>query len=450
MKNFPVVNLFPLSLMLLVVGVLLGNLPLVAGAGFLILTLGMSITLRARNVIVTRSLEKGAVWVGEPLKVNWQIQLGRSWGATMIREPWPHVCQLDVGTNTRIVTQGLLHASTISHDYSVQFRRRGEFTIVHPSCETLDPLALWPPHLGKVTPDELSVFVSPKLVPLRNVPFILGNKNTNTKHGRYERTVFGTITEDFRDIREYRPGDSLRLINWKATAKTRTSLHSPPMVNVHEQETVTAAWIFLDASEYMLAGGTNVDNSLEYAIAAANSIASVYLSRGYSVGAHTSANPQQIIHADYGAKQHYDLTRWLTNLTSRYNYYNLADTVLLNKRELLKLPFRYYIVTRLNAFSPTPNGALPRAYQYLRRGIIELLRLQAKPGRSNTTIISIAPEPAPSIEQSAEVMLATQLLRLTGRENLRQMSSTGAHILEWSPGSYSLELVLTKLMMSSG
>lgn len=88
----------------------------------------------------------------------------------------------------------------------------------------------------------------------------------------------GVPGTDFRKLKECTPGDPMKFINWKATARKYKL-----MVNKYEVEGKKAVWIFLDANRYMM-HGTAIKNYIEAAIEAANSLTYYFASRGYKVG----------------------------------------------------------------------------------------------------------------------------------------------------------------------
>jgi hypothetical protein len=94
---------------------------------------------------------------------------------------------------------------------------------------------------------------------------------------------FGIPTTDFKDMREYTSGDNYRDINWKASAKRLSRGKGSFVVNDYEKEGKKVVWIFLDSAAHM-ALGTNVSNTLEYAIRASLGFSNFYLERDCRVG----------------------------------------------------------------------------------------------------------------------------------------------------------------------
>ena len=60
------------------------------------------------------------------------------------------------------------------------------------------------------------------------------------------RTIFRGVGTDFRDLREYEPGDDVRHIDWNVTARMDT-----PFVRQYSEDRELTAWLLLDRSPSM-------------------------------------------------------------------------------------------------------------------------------------------------------------------------------------------------------
>ncbi len=63
--------------------------------------------------------------------------------------------------------------------------------------------------------------------------------------GNY-RTIFRGVGTDFRDLREYEPGDDVRHIDWNVTARMDT-----PFIRQYTEDRELTAWLLLDRSPSM-------------------------------------------------------------------------------------------------------------------------------------------------------------------------------------------------------
>jgi uncharacterized protein (DUF58 family) len=126
---------------------------------------------------------------------------------------------------------------TVSLIYAVQARRRGYYKIGPLQLRTSDLFGLFPDHTAVLPAEYLTIYT--RITPLN-------------KLGLPSRLPFGTLASKqrlFEDparpmgVRDYRSGDSLRQINWKASAHTRTmmvrtnepaiSLETAVLLNLH-------------------------------------------------------------------------------------------------------------------------------------------------------------------------------------------------------------------------
>lgn len=89
----------------------------------------------------------------------------------------------------------------------------------------------------------------------------------------------GGVGVDFFLVREYQPGDPMRRINWKVTAREEQNLFT----NLFEQQRVADVGIILDAREPGYGGASN-NPLFEYAVDAAASLSETFLKDGNRVG----------------------------------------------------------------------------------------------------------------------------------------------------------------------
>lgn len=156
--------------------------------------------------------------------------------------------------------------------YTVHPDRRGEVEWQHIHVRQQGAWGLaW--HDWRI-PAAQTVLVYPDLVGLRSLSIRLALQNTGTM--RQVRT-FGQGTE-FRELRDYRPGDDLRRVNWNATAR-----RSQPIVQVLEPEREQTLIILLDQGRLMTAQVQGLQR-FDWGVNATLSLAMAGLDRGDRVG----------------------------------------------------------------------------------------------------------------------------------------------------------------------
>lgn len=172
--------------------------------------------------------------------------------------------------------QHLLHLAkgqTVNLTYTVS-GPRGYYPFPGVHVEARDPFGLVSREEKILTPGQL--FILPSVLRLKQVA--IRTRKTRVYSGSIPARVGGHGVEFF-GLREYQAGDSLRWINWRASARHAFSLYS----NEYEQERVADVGIILDGRLK-----TNIfrkDQSLfEYSVMAAAALADVLLSQGNRVG----------------------------------------------------------------------------------------------------------------------------------------------------------------------
>jgi uncharacterized protein (DUF58 family) len=97
--------------------------------------------------------------------------------------------------------------------YSIESQQRGRYTVGPAVIRGSDPLGLFP---FRTRADESqTLIVYPEVLPLS----LLSSEGLPAGTIRVENPVYEDVTR-YRSLREYLPGDNLRRVNWKASAKT--------------------------------------------------------------------------------------------------------------------------------------------------------------------------------------------------------------------------------------
>lgn len=156
--------------------------------------------------------------------------------------------------------------------YDLLARRRGVFSVGPPVLEASDYLGLY--RFTRKGERAAEVLVYPRAIPIPNLwPRALSGR----KPHKASRRVIGPSTEFF-SLRDYLPGDDLRHINWKSSAK-RDKLTVVQSEQIEANECVIA--VDLSAASH---AGTGDTATVEYAATLAASLANEALGRGSNVG----------------------------------------------------------------------------------------------------------------------------------------------------------------------
>jgi uncharacterized repeat protein (TIGR01451 family) len=158
--------------------------------------------------------------------------------------------------------------------YLLVAERRGRHPVGPARVESADPLGLWSFVRGAGTVTELAVYPTP--LPLRRVFWEDAAVSGVDSQEAAQRRGSGM---EFHGVREYQPGDELRHVHWRTTAR-RGTLSVAEYAQGASRDTVLA----LDLSRSAYADtGADVQGALECAVTLAASAAAYLLRRGHAV-----------------------------------------------------------------------------------------------------------------------------------------------------------------------
>lgn len=230
------------------------------------------------SVTVTRTVDKEEARIGDRAHVSVAVTNTRPWPI-----PWVFV---DESVPDRMPFEGkkakvmlLLPGQTVTFDYQVVLNRRGYHRFGPALIESGDLFGLH--RRFKTSRSAAYITVYPDIIPI-------GHYEVGAKRPigpvRFAHRIFEDPTR-IVGVRKYVPGDSLRRIHWKATARTG-ELHS----KVYEPSTVIGATLVLDFHEdkYRKDDGTMDVDKGDTAVAVAASIASFIAQSGEQIGLFTN------------------------------------------------------------------------------------------------------------------------------------------------------------------
>lgn len=249
-------------------GLVLDN-PLFLGLGLLAgaLLLVGALAVRAPQVKLTRSLPGNTANEGDTVSVELRIEATRKHGKTLleIRDKLPGEVALAEGNNYALLD--LKPGEAAGLRYAVKCPIKGFHSLGPVRVRAEDPFGLF--HRDQDLGEPTTVKVYPKVEDLKDSrakskypfvttgPFLVGNPGTGSS---------------FFALREYNRGDSMRDVNWKASARSKSLV-----VNQRERESSSEITILLDGR---LGGtiGTVQDNTFLYGCRAAVSLTDLFLS----------------------------------------------------------------------------------------------------------------------------------------------------------------------------
>ena len=425
-----------LSLVLLFLGLSLGNPVLLTGAVFVLLSVLLTTAVSPpTGTSVRRSLPRTSCWVGDTIVVQRQVTVSSGIGSVIVHDVLPPEAQVVTSSNLRVVwTWPGRRTADVS--YQIQFPKRGAFILEETAWESQAPFGV---NRGESGHADASAEVS--VVPRIRSVTRLNEVRAVRKNIRYQDYLSktGATTEDFREIRPYLPGDPIKWINWKASARA-VSTDNVPLVNEPEPETRKAVWLFMDVADYMDVG-VPISNPLENMVEASGTLAQYYLSKGSMLGAYafnTYGGAGEMLTPDSRMSQFNRLVQMLTRLRAGSPEQDLLQSVELCKNFLFRLRPDVFIITRLDALYSMPGGSTGS----LERFKTAVRRLTALGGRSlqlgRVRVVHVDPQLA-SLESQG-----LGLEKWETRVVARELQQAGASVIEWEPAREEFIAVLMR------
>jgi uncharacterized protein (DUF58 family) len=249
------------------------------------------------------------------------------------------------------------------------------------------------------------LFVLPEIVRLRRVE--IRPRRTRVYSGLIPTRQGGPGVEFF-GVREYHPGDALRSINWKASARHPESI----FINEFEQERVADVGLILDARKRSdIASGE--DSLFEHSIQAAAALADAFVSDGNRVGLLVYGAHLDWTIPGYGKVQRERILRALARAQQ-------GESQVFEGFE--HLPARLFPSrSQLILISPLVEEDTEALF---------LLRARGYP------LLLISPDPIAFEEKllrrDRHVQLATRIARIERALLLRKLRQAGIHIVDWN------------------
>jgi len=390
----------------LVVGLAAGRVELVAAAAPFALASVVGAALgRTPSLGATLALDRERALEGDDVHLTLELSTDAPIDRLDLFVPLPQELRVRDGNPRALELSGPQIL-----DVAVRCERWGAFVVGPVLLRARDRLGFhsWERQAGGTQP--LRVYPSVEtlralLEPLETQVFV-GNQTARSKGDGIE----------FADIRSWSPGDRLRSINWRATAR-RGELH----VNQQHPERNTDVVLFLDTFTDVHHG---MRGTLDLTVRAATSLAHRYLQRKDRVGI-----------VSFGG-----FLSWLLPESGTRQLYRIVDS-LLQMDVVLS-----FAAKGLDVLPPRtlPPKALVLALSPLldRRSAAALLDLRAR--GYDLVVIEVSPVPFVTPGHDELSQLAYRLWRLS-REALRvRYEQAGVPVVEWEDGR-ALNVVLEEV-----
>lgn len=368
------------------------------------------------GVSVRRRISKREVRTGEKVEISVEVMVERGVGIVVVRDPLPKNVALADGSNVGVFFKGLKPLK-VSYSYRIKPILRGFYNLPKSEVTTRNPLGVR--YLWGVYGEELRLRAVPKI--LGNVPILETRRNVKISVPETSFSIRGPISTDFKEIRKYQTGDPMKLINWKATART-----SQVLVNEFEREGKKAILFIVDASDLMKVG-TESESPYEHAINLVASMAYRFLKKDYHVGLYL-LGARKFLPPATGPKQLHKIVKTMMDFERVHTgEENFCDAVERLKRILLQ--YTPLVIHVSNILENNKAG--------VKKGAVMLRNLHR--GRIRPVIIDVSVYPI--LDPQTGV-----LLEMEKRAIVRELESIGAYVVRWLPGEEDVSVILSKLL----
>lgn len=376
--------------------------------GLLVLTVPPLIYLAAAllhgpqslHLKVDRSLDADRVSQDTPIVVRLSLtNKGSALETVTVRDQLPRSLELQDG-DTEILTS-LSPGETVTLEYTVR-GKRGAIDFQDVRVRASDHLDLLSEDATLPTSGHITIL--PEIPRLRRVT--IRPLRTLSYVGPIPARQGGSGVEFF-GVRDYQSGDSLRWINWRASAR-----HIPDLfTNEFEQERIADVGLILDARER-----TNVESEgkhlFEYAVRATASLAATFLNDGNRVGLLVYGGFLDWTFPGYGKVQRERILRALARAET-------GESMVFESLDYI--PTRYFPArSQIVMISPLCRDDLQPLIQLRARGY---------------EILVASPDPvtfeADALPPQRAVSLATRIARLERTLMLRKIRRAGIRTVDW-------------------
>jgi uncharacterized protein (DUF58 family) len=259
---------------------------IIAGVAMYLVAYGALLLLVLAYLLVPRRLrlegERAGLFPrareGERLEVRLRLRAQRRVTTFILEERVPE----RLGRSVRVPVTKLSAGGEVSHVYRVRCDRRGSYEIGPLIAIASDPLGLAEREIVVCEPFEL--LVHPRVETVTDRPLTRQFEDPPMRPPVSKPWPSGF---EFYGMREYKPGDDLRRVVWRATARTGTL-----MVREAEQGITDRITIVLDTDRVSHSrDGEGFSESFEAGVRAAASLGVLHLRAGYEVRVETNAGP---------------------------------------------------------------------------------------------------------------------------------------------------------------
>jgi uncharacterized protein (DUF58 family) len=299
---------------------------------------------------------------------------------------------------------------------------RGNFFWNAIRIKVIDPLGLIESEM--LLPDSTKIQVRPQIKKFKTIS--IRPRNTVHSPGSIPARIGGSGT-DFFGVREYHPGDSLRTLDWRLTARHPRKFFTKEF----EQEEIAEIGLILDARR-----NTDLqigeDSLFEYGVGATSSLAEMFLHQGHRVSLLVFGKTMVSAIPGYGKVQLHRIMSCLSKAKVETENSTLGS--------LDFLPIRMFpthaLIIVVSSLTSSDRSLFQRLRAYGYQGLL------------------VSPDPIsfayPTLSQDATQQLAIRAATIERRLRLNDIAQLNIPIVDWQVEQPLFPLVRNALTRSRG
>ncbi|MDP4179637.1 MAG: DUF58 domain-containing protein [Bacillota bacterium] len=429
----PIVRMLKLFCWILLIGVFFANSIIIMLAFIPFVFALVGIFLKPPSAIsIERSFSRDKVFSGETIEARLDIEIGSGLGIVELSEILPRHFEVVEGCNYKVIWKGL-GPKSFKMTYSIKCTTSGTYYIGNTAIKINQSI------LGHISSgmerNPITLEVRPRL-------FDTGKAKSSSNFSKIPMPLgslanMGMPTLEFKEIKQYSYGDPFRYINWKATARNLNRGGYWPVINEYEKEGKKSVWIYLNISKSMNMG-SNIRNSFESGLEAANALAEFYIKQNLFVAFGTYNDMVEFIYPGTGEKHYHKILKLILRCSSNIaavknagvKQLSLKESVVSHKKYLAGSKPLFVIVTRYS----------DKFSEQLEQGIDEMSKHTVnKKGIYQIMVINIIGY-GMAAEATTE-KLAAQLLHLKDKNKIQKLRKKCIWI-DWDPSQMSFSKAL--------
>lgn len=278
--------------------------------GILIFVLGLFIEMPC-EISIKREKEKREIKTNTVFTNEIEITIKKGFGIVYLADELPQELELVSGSNYMVVFKGF-RPLKVNMSYQIRASNACVITLRRFFYESIHFLELLRHEEIKISTPQTLTF-SPETSQFKDVR----NVSILAKLFNYQfaKSNVGLPTLEFKQLKVYTVGDSVKSINWRATARNINAMGEfYPIVNEFEKEGMYNVWFLLDFSKNMLYG-SNLKNMINYSIDTMTNLAEYYLKKNANIAFSGFNGYEKFLYPNSGKNQYFKLLRETKNIT---------------------------------------------------------------------------------------------------------------------------------------